>query len=264
LNTSTKAHWDERAADTRHDDIETTHPDIWQRWLEIETIKPWLRTGERVLDVGCGTGYAARIFAPLVGELIGIDFSEQMILRAQAGDNPTNLSFRVADVRQLDAAGLGTFDTIVSVRCLINILDRVEQYATIDQITAALRPGGRFILIEGKFEGRQALNEQREAHGLDPMPTVWHNRDFRERELLAHLAQFYYQEFKRGFGYYDYLSRVVHPHLIKPREPAYDAEINQIAAHAAMHKNVNEALSRVIALVMRKHDQAASKQVNAM
>jgi SAM-dependent methyltransferase len=247
-----KAHWDDRAADSARDDVEVTHPDIWQRWLEIETIRPYLRAQDRTLDVGCGSGYGTRQFAPHVASILGVDFSEPMVARATAGENPINLSFKVADARRLSEAGLGTFDTVVSVRCLINILDRTEQFRALDEIALLIRPGGRFILVEGKAEGRAALNEAREAHGLDPMPPVWHNRDFRERELLAHLGRHFTVSFKRGFGRYDYIARVVHPHLIKPRAPEYTAEINQIAARIAVTDNDAEHLSRVIFLVLER------------
>jgi ubiquinone/menaquinone biosynthesis C-methylase UbiE len=252
MSEAVQAHWDDRAADRTRDDVEVTHPDVWQRWLEIETIRPHLRADDRVLDVGCGSGYATRRFAPHVASIVGIDFSEPMIARAKAGDNPANLSFKVADVRRLSGAGLGTFDTAVSVRCLINILHRTEQFHALDEIARVIRPGGRLILVEGKAEGRAALNEAREAHGLDAMPPVWHNRDFREGELLAHLDRNFTVSFKRGFGRYDYISRVVHPHLIKPRAPEYTAEINQIAARIAVTDNDAEHLSRIIFLALER------------
>jgi hypothetical protein len=41
-----KAFWDQRAADPSCDPAQVTHPDIWQRWLEIETIKRLLPKGQ--------------------------------------------------------------------------------------------------------------------------------------------------------------------------------------------------------------------------
>jgi predicted TPR repeat methyltransferase len=40
-------------------------------------------TFERAIDLGCGTGLAARAFAPMVDELIGFDLSPRMIERAR-------------------------------------------------------------------------------------------------------------------------------------------------------------------------------------
>jgi ubiquinone/menaquinone biosynthesis C-methylase UbiE len=248
----TKSHWDERAADPRRDDLSVTHNDIWQRWLEIALIKPLLRPADRVIDVGCGAGYATRLFAPLVGRIVGVDFSEGMIVRAKAALEIDNLSYAVADVRRLSEAGLGLFDTALSIRCLINILDWEQQKLALDEIAAVLRPGGRLILVEGKAEGRAALNEERQANGLDPMPVVTHNLDFSEPALLDHLARHFALSSKRGFGRYDYVSRVVHPRLVRPAEPKYDAEINERAAREAVSDNSMEYMSRVIFLVLTR------------
>ena len=39
MDTQVKAFWDGRAQDPSNNDSEVTHRDIWQRWLEIETLK---------------------------------------------------------------------------------------------------------------------------------------------------------------------------------------------------------------------------------
>lgn len=76
--------WDERAVQEGVSSHEVTHKDIWQRWLEIKAIGDYLRKKDRVLDVGCGNGYSTRIFAGLCKEIVGIDYSNEMIDRARA------------------------------------------------------------------------------------------------------------------------------------------------------------------------------------
>ena len=60
-----------------------THRDVWQRWLEIETIKKFLSPDDRLLDVGCGNGFSTLAIGPLVRKVVGIDSGEAMIKRAQ-------------------------------------------------------------------------------------------------------------------------------------------------------------------------------------
>src|SRR5690349_16690590 len=50
-----------------------------------------LRSGERVLDLGCGSGWATRLLARMVsdgpegfGQVIGLDISDEMIRQARA------------------------------------------------------------------------------------------------------------------------------------------------------------------------------------
>ena len=81
--TAIKAFWDARARE-RVSDQEVTHRDVWQRWLEIEMLKRRVRPEDRVLDVGCGTGYTTWSLAPFVAEVVGVDYSDEMVGRARA------------------------------------------------------------------------------------------------------------------------------------------------------------------------------------
>src|ERR1700693_2634270 len=98
-----KSFWDNRAADTSLDAKQVTHPDIWQRWLEIETIKRLLPPDSRAIDIGCGAGVVTKQIAPYVREVIGVDYSEGMIARAglEGEPVPKNAKFSVADVLKL-------------------------------------------------------------------------------------------------------------------------------------------------------------------
>jgi SAM-dependent methyltransferase len=247
--------WESRAQDPALDDSQVTHPDNWQRWLEIELIERYLRAGERVLDVGCGAGYATRHFAPHVGEILGIDASAGMVARAEAAGQPpapANLSFACANVLELEPATFGTFDLAISVRCLINLPDWPAQQQALRRIASLVRPGGRLILVEGSQSGRDALNRLREGVGLERMPRVWHNRDFEPARLLPFLGELFEPVEQRDLGVYDMISRVVHPLLVAPESPRYDASINQVAARVSLEAPGLPELSRVLFLVLRR------------
>jgi ubiquinone/menaquinone biosynthesis C-methylase UbiE len=248
------AHWQERAQDKRLDDVDVTHPDVWQRWLELELLKPLLSKSERVLDVGCGAGYSTRIMAGHVKSIVGMDYSSEMIQRAQAAqtDYISNISFATCDALTLSPATFGMFDMAVSIRCLINILDWDRQKQALAAITSVLKTGGRLVLIEGLADGRDALNRLRESQGLEAMPKVWHNVDFSATGLLDYLQGDFVIREKRGFGVYDMISRVVHPLTVAPDAPQYTAQINKVAAHLARDRNEFEDCSRVLFWVLEK------------
>jgi ubiquinone/menaquinone biosynthesis C-methylase UbiE len=71
----------------RGEEMEAHH-----RYITEQTIRRMnLRPGERVLDVGCGTGWATRLLARLVregsagsGQVVGLDVSDEMVRRARA------------------------------------------------------------------------------------------------------------------------------------------------------------------------------------
>lgn len=234
---------------------EVTHRDIWQRWLEIELVKQYVRKGDRVLDVGCGNGYTTRTLSRRCAGIIGVDYSAGMIERARLESRSRsfrNADFAVLDVRELDPARFGMFDVVLTERCLINLGSFAEQKKAIASIASVLRPGGRFVFVEGSADGRANLNRLRKSVGLPAMPRVWHNLDFDEAETLRFLKRRFTVEERRHFGTYDFISRVVHPLLVKPRQPRYDAKINEIAAKLALASPEHGEISRVLFLVLKK------------
>src|SRR5919198_5419684 len=76
-----------------------------------------VQAGQRVLDVGCGTGYFARLLADAVGPdglVVGVDPSPEMITyaRRKAG-RVRNCQFRVGTAESLDLPA-EHFDVVVS------------------------------------------------------------------------------------------------------------------------------------------------------
>ncbi len=66
--------------------MENHHLDITEKTLRRMDLRP----GERVLDLGCGSGWATRLLARLVGEgpsgfgqVVGIDIADEMIRHAR-------------------------------------------------------------------------------------------------------------------------------------------------------------------------------------
>ncbi len=112
-----------------------------------------LKTGDVVLDAGCGPGYDALRMAAIVGtsgKVVGVDLSERMIAIAQekAKGSPLPVSFRTGDVRRLDFPD-ASFDAIRIERTL-QILDNPGQI--LDELVRVLRPGGRLLAIEPDWE----------------------------------------------------------------------------------------------------------------
>jgi SAM-dependent methyltransferase len=246
-----KDFWQARAVAPEVAADQVTHRDVWQRWLEIESIAKFLRPTDRVLDVGCGNGYTTRRIAPLVREIVGVDYSPEMIERARR-EGGERARFHVKDALELSPDDLGYFDVVLSERCLINLTGWPAQRLALDRIATMLPPGGRFIFVEGRRQGRDALNALRATFNLPAMPTVWHNVDFDEEQTLAHLDRCFEVEHRVHFGIYDFLSRVVHPLAVAPQEPRYEAPLNEVASRLALSLHAFPELSRVLFLVLRR------------
>jgi trans-aconitate 2-methyltransferase len=100
------------------------------------------RPGERILDLGCGTGYLTNLIAEAGARVTGIDRSPAMIDRAKAVY--PDLDFRVMSVTDMQFDS--TFDAVFSNATLHWVL---EKEIAIDHIYHNLRSGGRLVLEMG-------------------------------------------------------------------------------------------------------------------
>jgi demethylmenaquinone methyltransferase / 2-methoxy-6-polyprenyl-1,4-benzoquinol methylase len=113
-----------------------------RRWRKA-TIHETVQRGDRVLDACCGTGdlaVAARDAG--AGEIVGVDFSEQMLERARR--KAPELEWIQADVLALPFED-GSFDAAVVGFGVRNVED-LE--GAIREFRRVLRPGGRLGILE--------------------------------------------------------------------------------------------------------------------
>lgn len=106
------------------------------------------RSGDRVLDIGCGFGDTTQRLASLVGpdgEALGVDVSEPFIelaRREAAEAGAASVRFAVADV-QVGELGRG-FDYAFSRMGIMFFANPVQ---ALRNVRAALRPGGRLCAV---------------------------------------------------------------------------------------------------------------------
>jgi trans-aconitate methyltransferase len=95
--------------------------------------------GERIIDLGCGTGAFSAEIAERGAEVLGIDGSPEMV--AQATAMHPGLSFIVGDAHDFTVGE--SFDAVAS-NAALHWMTR-DPDAVIKRVHAALRPGGRFV-----------------------------------------------------------------------------------------------------------------------
>jgi trans-aconitate methyltransferase len=135
----------------------------------VELLAP--QAGEKILDVGCGTGTLTAEIAERGAEVLGVDLSEEMI--SQARKKFPALNFEALDARQLQFSE--EFDGVFS-NAVLHWIPEAEQL--IAGVAQALRPGGRFVaefggkgnirrLVEGFYRAFVAL-EMPEPQDVSP------------------------------------------------------------------------------------------------
>lgn len=113
------------------------HTFVWRRGEGVfELLKP--ERGERILDLGCGTGHLTAKIAATGALATGLDSSPAMI--EEARKNYPSLQFCLADARGFHFDD--PFDAVFSNAALHWI---TEARASIECVRAALKPGGRFV-----------------------------------------------------------------------------------------------------------------------
>ena len=104
-----------------------------------------LRPGERVLEVGVGTGLALPLY-PRTVEVVGIDLSEGML--EEARDRINRLGLRHVSVLRMDASALqfqeATFDAVLAPYVISVVSDPRRVLAEMKRVC---RPGGRLVVV---------------------------------------------------------------------------------------------------------------------
>jgi ubiquinone/menaquinone biosynthesis C-methylase UbiE len=123
---------------------------------------------ERALDVGCGTGALSYALAPLVGEVVGVDSSEDL-LKAAREHAPPGCSFVVGDAEALPFP-YGDFDLVGCLRVLHHVRRPELVVAELARVT---RRGGRILLADqlGDVDPIRSLERDRFERARDPTHT---------------------------------------------------------------------------------------------
>src|ERR671920_124943 len=111
-------------------------------------------SAETVLDLGCGTGVAARTIArraDFSGSLTGIDLSPYLVEAARRLADEERLGGRVefhsADTRDLDIPG-GRFDAVVAHTLVSHV---PEALTVLKEAGRVVKPGGLIAVFDGDY-----------------------------------------------------------------------------------------------------------------
>lgn len=148
------------AADGRGEEMEEHHISITEQTIERMALSP----GDRVLDLGCGAGWATRILARAVagkgekgheGQAVGLDISDDMIAHARtASRDLENIMFVWGSAQEIPWRN-EYFDKVLSIESFYYY---PEQEPVLRELLRVLVSGGQlFILVNLYRENHYSL-----------------------------------------------------------------------------------------------------------
>lgn len=132
-----------------------------------------LRSGDRVVEVGCGGGYGATRLCDRAAQFVGLDIDSEVVAHASAANLAGAAEFRVYDGVRIPFED-GSFDVAVSFQVVEHVSDDLGHVA---EIARVLAPGGVLYLTTPNRLTR-----------VDPGRKPWnryHLREYAPADLVA-------------------------------------------------------------------------------
>ncbi len=101
-----------------------------------------MKAGDRVLEIGCGTGFFTQLLSATGAEIVAIDLSREMVDRARA-KGIARCRFEVRDAHDLGFEG-ASFDIVYGS----SALHHLEPALALEEMRRVLKPGGRLVFGE--------------------------------------------------------------------------------------------------------------------
>lgn len=118
--------------------------------------------GERIVEVGCGSGALCRLVAPGLlpgGEVLGVDVAPEMVAAARTlAGQQTHIRFEVGAGAALPAED-ATVDAAFGARLLLHVTDPAPIVA---EMVRVVKPGGRVVLMDWDWETVVVTHPDRE------------------------------------------------------------------------------------------------------
>ncbi len=131
-----------------------------------------IQDGQRVLDLGCGTGALTLRAAGRGAHVSAIDVNAQMLeiarQRARAAGLAEKIDFREIGIAELGAEAAASYDVVMSGLCFSELSEDEIHYA-LKQVKRLLKPGGLLLIAD---EVKPPDLTRRIIHALTRAPLV--------------------------------------------------------------------------------------------
>lgn len=127
----------------------------FRRWFQNpeRILRPYVKEGMTVLDLGCGPGFFSIPLAQMVGEsgkVIAVDLQEGMLQKLKEKISGTELEKRVA-LHECEEDKIGVAENVDFVLAFYVVHEIPDQHKLFDELVKILRPNGQLFIVEPPF-----------------------------------------------------------------------------------------------------------------
>ena len=167
----------------------------WSKYL-IGILKEYNIDDGLVLDLGCGTGNMTELLAEAGYDMIGIDFSEEMLeiameKRAESGHD---ILYLLQDMREFEL--YGTVKAIVSICDSINYITEEEDLLEVFRLANNyLDPKGLFVFdFNTVHKYRDVMGDQTIAEDREDCSFIWNNYYYEDEQINEYELSLFIRE----------------------------------------------------------------------
>lgn len=212
-----------------------------------------------LLDLGCGTGSLTELLAERGYDMIGIDYSEEMLDLAMEKrmESGNDILYLCQDMREFEL--YGTVGAVVSICDCMNYITEPEDLVTVfELVNNYLDPEGIFIFdlnTEYKYEtlmGDSTIAEDREDSSF-----IWENQYEKEEKINIYDVSIFIKEKEDLYRKYHETHYQRAYSLEEIREALEEAGMEFVTAYDAFTKEPPKEDSERIYVVAREHGKSA-------
>lgn len=208
-----------------------------------------------LLDLGCGTGSLTELLAAEGYDMIGVDYSGEMLelameKRAESGHD---ILYLCQDMREFEL--YGTVAAIVSICDCMNYITEPEDLVTVFKlVNNYLDPEGIFIFdLNTEYKYEEIMGDTTIAEDREESSFIWENQYEKDEKINIYNLSIFVQEKDDMYRKYHETHYQRAYSLDEIRSALKEAGMEFVAAYDAFTKEPPKADSERIYVVAREH-----------
>lgn len=170
----------------------------YETWAECigSILKKYGISDGLVLDLACGTGVLTRLLSRMGYDMIGVDASEEMLLRAREAEDPgeKEILYLHQDMREFEL--YGTVEAVICACDSLNyILEEEELLKVFSLVNNYLEKDGLFIFdMNTEYKFSRVLGDATIAENREDLSFIWENTYDEEEKINEYALTMYMEE----------------------------------------------------------------------